>query len=195
MRWIIAFVTYTLPAVFLIVSTWVLLPDEARAAQVHVDEQENATTTPAGTTFELPRGPAYYGAWSAPTSPARSRVGGIGVGLSAEEAQAQAIQAANTVAGGIVLMVVFGIAIPISIAFALNVPIVAGPVSVVLSITMFVVGLIMVIAGSAKIQEIKRQLAESMLSPQRTEPRGFLASAQTYHGVALSTPKCIDFRF
>jgi len=202
MRWIIYLVTNTLPAVFLIVSTWVLLPDEARAAQVGAVEQENSTilATPERTTIELPRGSAFYGAWNAPGNSVRDEIlGGHVSKMTEDEVRARAKDAYEGIYVGILFMVIFGIAIPLSIAFALNVPIVAGPVAVALSITMFMVGIIMLIVGAAKLQKLKSDIEKdpflSYRTNERNEPTGFLTNTQTYHGVELSAPRCFGFQF
>ncbi len=193
MRSLTPLITHILPAVFLLVSTWVLLPEEARAGSSRVQETEATSyTSPARTSLELPRGLAYYGAWGTATKRLT-----VPRGMTYDDAVAETSRAASNVATGIILMVVFGIGIPVSIAWALNVPIIAAPVSVAVCSIMFVVGLIMVIAGSVKLAKIERELRESMLIKPggNRAPSNWLAHEQTFHGVELPTPRGLALHF
>lgn len=118
--------------------------------------------------------------------------------MTEDEVRARAKDAYEGIYVGILFMVIFGIATPLSIAFALNVPIVAGPVAVALSITMFVVGTIMLIVGAAKLNKLKREISDPnfQLSYNKFDkPNGFPEGTQTYHGVELSSPRCFGISF
>ena len=199
MRTIIAVVIHIMPAVFLAVSTWALLPEEAQARTTYI--QESGTMPLASQekgNIALHKGLAYHGMWGAAFPAVRGGFGkGVLAGMTYDEAQAEVRKAARAMATGIVFMVLFGIGTPLSIAWAVSNPTLIPILFTIVCGTFLVIGLIMLIAGAAEIAELKRELAYS--TPYLSgEDRGFAirtARAQTFHGVALPMPAGLELRF